>query len=323
MNWGIRVMIKAFENIKFFLRDWIYLSNTNNFVSQQVGDACRLCSGSTVFLMTKLNLRRYKVSYFRCSSCGSIQTELPYWLDEAYAVPGVHMDVGSATRTVKNWMAASTLFDKIGLARDSLIVDFGAATGLFARLLRDVGYNARSYDKYSSAHLTNYFNAEHPEKSAPKIVTAFEVLEHFVNPKQEISALLVNKPDLLIFTTWFCDEQNEDWVYFVEDTGQHVFLYKQKALSNFVNQLGYDLVLTSFFHIFVRREAAASLIQDIEAFRKDSIDLVYAQARPIFESIAFGNDYIQKDFDYARQRLQQELDAANRSGHLRAQDNQK
>jgi hypothetical protein len=239
-----------------------------------------------------------------------MQTELPYWLDEAYAVPGVHMDVGSATRTVKNWMAATTLFDKIGLPRDSLIVDFGAATGLFARLLRDVGYNARSYDKYSSAHLTNYFNAEHPEKSAPKIVTAFEVFEHFVNPKQEISALLLNKPDLLIFTNWFCDDQKDDWVYFVEDTGQHVFLYKQQALRDIADKLDYDLVLTSFFHILVRRKAPPQLIEGVEAFRRDSIELVYAQTRPIFESVAFGNDYIQNDFEYARQRLQRELDVA-------------
>jgi hypothetical protein len=308
LAWGIGVLLEAIENMKKVVRNWISPTNRTNLFLQQAGDACRLCGGGAKFIFEKLILRCHRVSYFRCSSCGSIQTELPYWLDEAYAVPGVHMDVGSATRTVKNWMAAGTLFDKIGLARDSLIVDFGAATGLFARLLRDVGYNARSYDKYSSAHLTNYFNSEHPEKSAPIIVTAFEVFEHFVDPKQEISALLLNKPDLLIFTTWFCDDQNDDWVYFVEDTGQHVFLYKQQAVRDFVDNLGYDLVLTSFFHIFVRREAAANLIENVEAFRKESIDLVYAQARPIFESVAFGNDHIQKDFEYARRRLQLELD---------------
>jgi Methyltransferase domain len=296
--------------IIFRIKNWLRPSDVSATGSHPDGDACRLCDGATKFIFKKLNLRRHNVSYYRCVSCGSMQTELPYWLDEAYAVPGVHMDVGSATRTVKNWMAAATLFGKIGLARDSLIVDFGAATGLFARLLRDVGYNARSYDKYSSAHLTNYFNADHPEKSAPKIVTAFEVFEHFVNPKQEITALLLNKPDLLIFTTWFCDEQKDDWVYFVEDTGQHVFLYKQQALRDFASGFGYDLVLTSFFHILVRREASSQLSEGVEAFRRDSIELVYAEARPIFESVAFGNDYIQEDFEYARLRLQNELDVA-------------
>jgi hypothetical protein len=271
---------------------------------------CRLCGSKSEYVFKKKNLRRYDVSYYRCAGCCCMQTEMPYWLDEAYAVPGVHMDVGSGSRTVKNWMATTTLLDKIGFGRDKLIVDFGAATGLFARLLRDVGYNARSYDKYSNAHLTNYFNSDHPKNSSPKIVTAFEVFEHFSEPSQEIAALVLKRPDLLIFTTWFCDNQNDDWIYFVEDTGQHVFFYKQQAMRDFVATLGYDLVLTSFFHVLVSREAPQSLVAGVEAFRADSTRLVYEQVRPIYESIAFGNGYIDKDFEYARKRLQSELDAA-------------
>jgi Methyltransferase domain len=222
-------------------------------------------------------------------ACGSIETEQPYWLDEAYAIPGVHIDVGVASRTVKNWVALETLFSCAGVARDAFVLDFGAASGLLARLMRDVGYDVRSYDKYTTASFTSYFNVELNKTSCPAVLTAFEVFEHFAQPAQELTALLDLRPELVVFTTWFCDGQDENWIYFVEDCGQHVFFYTEKSLRDFVDRLGYDLVLTSFFHVLVRRETCERLRHGVG-------------------EVAFRNAYIDADFEVAQQLFRTELD---------------
>jgi len=253
-------------------------------------------------------LRRYQVSYFRCESCGSIETERPYWLDEAYAIPGVHIDVGIASRSIKNWIALAVFFSQIGLDREALIVDFGAASGLVARLMRDLGYNMRSYDKYSSPSFTNYFNATHPERSRPRVVCAFEVFEHFTEPATELGAVLSSRPDFVIFTTWFCDDQPEDWIYFAEACGQHVFFYTERAMREFADRAGYDLVLTSYFHILARRNLSPATLAGLEKFRLQSQELVHEHVACLFKKIEFGNAYIDADFETALRLFDRELD---------------
>ena len=45
---------------------------------------CRLCKGGQKYSFSKKILNKYHVDYFKCSECGSLQTEYPYWIDEAY-----------------------------------------------------------------------------------------------------------------------------------------------------------------------------------------------------------------------------------------------
>ena len=86
---------------------------------------CRLCSAVARFRFQKAVLARHNVAYYACDACGSMQTEAPYWLDAAYDIPGVHIDVGIASRTLRNWIGLALLFDAIGLDRSANIVDYG------------------------------------------------------------------------------------------------------------------------------------------------------------------------------------------------------
>jgi hypothetical protein len=45
---------------------------------------CRLCDAESSFVFTLPVLGRYQVQYYQCRRCGSLQTEEPYWLPEAY-----------------------------------------------------------------------------------------------------------------------------------------------------------------------------------------------------------------------------------------------
>jgi hypothetical protein len=275
---------------------------------------CRLCGGDAAFVFKKSVLGRYTVSYFRCLSCDSIETEAPFWLDEAYAIPGVHIDVGIASRSVKNWAALVSLFEQIELPRDALIVDFGAASGLVARLVRDLGYNMRSYDKYSVPSFTSYFNADHPQQSQPCVVCAFEVFEHFVDPAAELAALLSSGPELIVFTTWFCDGQPDDWIYFVESCGQHIFFYSERAMRQVADGAGFDLVLTTYFQLLVRHDAPAAVRDGVVRFRDECQSLVHARVGPLFRQIEFGNEWINADFEAALRKFDGELRAQSGEG---------
>jgi SAM-dependent methyltransferase len=261
------------------------------------GPACRLCLGATRFAFRRKVLEKIDVSYWRCESCGGVQTDRPTWLDAAYAIPGVHVDVGIASRTVKNWLALTTLLDRIAFPREALAVDFGGGTGLLARLMRDVGYRFTASDRYSEPFFVDYFSQAGIAGLHPELVTAFEVFEHFPDPHEQIDEILASRPRLVVFSTWFCDGQPDDWIYYAPECGQHVFFYTQDGLRRFAAARGYDLELASFFYVLVRRdglEAAARAA--LAGFLSDSEALVRGRVGDIFDSVKFGNDYIQRDY---------------------------
>lgn len=268
---------------------------------------CRLCGGTSRYVFSKMLLGHIDAGYYHCEICQSQQTEVPYWLDEAYAIEGVHIDVGAASRTVKNWLGASTLLDQLGCDRNAVAVDFGAATGLFARLMRDVGYNFYSYDKYSLPSFTNYFLLKENELNKAKIITCFEVFEHLPEPAETLSKILSINADFIIFTTWFCDNQNEDWIYYVPECGQHVFFYSQEGMRDFARKFGYDLTLSHVFMILSKTERISKQQKEvINAFSLSSLAQIAAVTKQTISGIIMGNQYIDQDLSTARARFESE-----------------
>ena len=48
------------------------------------------------------DIKKYEVSYFHCPNCGFVQTEKPYWLDEAYSDIIDAEDIGILARNNAN-----------------------------------------------------------------------------------------------------------------------------------------------------------------------------------------------------------------------------
>lgn len=281
--------------------------------------ACRLCGGTGRHIFNKTLLGHIDVAYYRCEACGSQQTEVPYWLDEAYAIEGVHIDVGSGSRTLKNWLGAATLLDQLGVDRQAVGVDFGAATGLFARLMRDVGYNFHSYDKYALPSFTNYFLLKENELSRAKIITCFEVFEHLPEPARTLEQILGADADFVLFTTWFCDNQDEDWIYYLPECGQHVFFYAQGALRDFAARFGYELTLSHFFMILSKKDrTSARQAAAIHEFSLSSLEQVAARTEKTISGVIMGNAHIDQDLANARRRFEAErVAAAGQDGSTR------
>ena len=111
-------------------------------------NACRLCNGQTKHLWRQLILEKFDVAYFECERCGSLQTEAPYWLDEAYSAAGTGLDTGACQRSLQYALIMSAALELVGFRRDCECLDYGAGLGLYARMMRDRGWNYLAYDKY-------------------------------------------------------------------------------------------------------------------------------------------------------------------------------
>jgi hypothetical protein len=222
---------------------------------------CRLCGGCARRRFGLVVLSQYQVSYFHCSSCESLQTEDPYWLDEAYgagrdSAPDNlnNLDTGSAQRNLTN---LSAVFSVARSLRCNDVVDVGGGDGLLCRLLRDYGINAYVSDRYASPSYAKGFSV--PNFDHPELVTAFEVLEHFSAPGREVAALFEGSPKAVMVSTELYRGQDADWWYLIPETGHHVFFYSEKAFKIIAERYGYALLRQGSYTLFYRLDLLTGL----------------------------------------------------------------
>lgn len=229
---------------------------------------CRLCDGPAVFAFVKRLIGKHDVSYFRCSRCGSLQTELPYWLAEAYSDPELAIDTGAAQRVLQCVGVTNAIARIFGYRK---LLDFGGGAGLLCRLLRDCGYDAYSADAYAPPGYAAGFSGSLSEEY--DLVTAFEVVEHFSDPRRDFGALFSKKPKAVLIMTALYEDQGEDWWYLAPEEGQHVFFYTRAALARIAADHGYTLRLVSGFCLFLRKTPTLGQRMMLRLLRRRTIAL--------------------------------------------------
>jgi hypothetical protein len=268
---------------------------------------CRLCDGQTSHQFDRLILGKHAVAYFECLSCGSLETEQPYWLAEAYSIPGVHIDVGQAARVIQTWLRLCYILERIGFDSAAKCVDYGGSAGLLTRLMRDSGYCYFSFDLYDNSKYANYFRTQNLAHLGPSLISAFEVFEHLTNPRQTLGELLRAQPELVIFTTQFYERQGPDWPYLVPICGQHIFFYTTKALEQFSGSFGYELTNVCGFWVLARRDGR--YVNAIKAFGSEGANLDVGFAGQHVMQVGWGTKFTALDGEYALDRFTRELDS--------------
>ena len=121
---------------------------------------CKICDSETTLVFTADIRGKYKAGYFRCGSCGFMQTEEPYWISEAYDSAINEIDLGPVNRALSGSKIVEgvilSMFDK-----EAKFIDYGAGYGLLVRLMRDLGFDFYWYDKYCDNIFTKHFVANH------------------------------------------------------------------------------------------------------------------------------------------------------------------
>jgi len=213
---------------------------------------CRLCASTTIPRFDLKILGKYQVAFFECSNCGALQTEQPYWLDEAYGDKNLsNLDTGAARRNIHN-MAACYAISKLFHLHH--VIDIGGGDGLLCRMLRDLGINCYVKDKYATPIYAQGFTEQDFEQ--PDLVIGFEVIEHFANPQADLENLFHYQAKAILLSTGIYTHQGKEWNYICPESGQHVFFYSPKSLEWLAKKYGYCLVMRGDFILFLKHASA-------------------------------------------------------------------
>ena len=203
---------------------------------------CQICNRPSVFFANALLLKKYKIKYYRCDNCGFVQTEDPYWLEEAYSQAIIRSDVGLVDRNLRLAKISKIIISAF-FNPNAKFIDYGGGYGLYVRLMRDAGFDFFRYDKYCVNLFAQDFEADVNGQFQYELLTAFEIFEHLANPCEEIYKILSFSKSMLFTTELLpsvCPKPDE-WWYYGLGHGQHISFYTLKSLSILAKKVGLSL----------------------------------------------------------------------------------
>ncbi|WP_157135549.1 class I SAM-dependent methyltransferase, partial [Kamptonema sp. PCC 6506] len=234
---------------------------------------CKICESESFYFANANILNKYDAAYFKCTNCGFVQTEEPYWLEEAYSQPIAETDSGLVFRNYMLARIATNIITKI-FNSNANFLDYAAGYGLFVRLMRDIRFNFYWYDKYCDNIFAKGWEANLQDDRQYELITAFEVFEHFVNPIDEINKLLNYSRNILFSTELLPENQPkpQEWWYYAPHEGQHISLYTPKSLSIIAERLGLNLYSNgSSIHLLTEKNIPQDLFERLSHY--DSLAL--------------------------------------------------
>jgi hypothetical protein len=216
---------------------------------------CAICDSPSRPVFKARILSKYDASYFSCPTCGFLQTEEPYWLEEAYRYT---LNAEDTCVLQRNWYFADvvssvifSLFDRRGT-----FLDFGGGHGVFTRLMRDKGFDFYWNDPHGQNIFARGF--EYREDHRPiALITSIECFEHFTKPKKELATMLGISPNIFFATQLLPSPvpQPEEWEYYGLTHGQHISFYSAKTLHHIARQNGVRVFSNGInMHLFTQKE---------------------------------------------------------------------
>ena len=176
------------------------------------------------------------VSYQCCEDCGfCFAPEIARWSLEEFEqriYNDGYAQVDPDYRDARPRANAANLAGTFGeRSRSIRHLDYGGGSGLMSRLLRESGWQSRSYDPFVDRGL------DPASLGGFDLVTAYEVFEHVPDVKRlaaELSALL-DGDGLILFSTLVSDGHLGpggplDWWYAAPRNG-HISLYSRQSLA--------------------------------------------------------------------------------------------
>ncbi|MDI6774075.1 MAG: class I SAM-dependent methyltransferase [Verrucomicrobiota bacterium] len=221
---------------------------------------CRICAQTSAPFGCAKVLGTHEAHYFRCTHCGFIQVDEPFWLDNAHPDGPDPSDTGCVERNREVSRACRLVFSLL-LQPDGHFLDFGGGNGLLVRMMRDYGLGFWWYDKYCRNIFARGFDGDVSGGTRYDGVTAIEVVEHLSSPREELDRILRLTRNVFL-TTALVPRHNPgpgEWWYYDLEHGRHVSLFTMRSLA--VLAAGYGLHLCSdgvCVHLLTERPVSAS-----------------------------------------------------------------
>ena len=239
---------------------------------------CKICNNTTEKVFQTRILYKYDVDYFQCSNCKFVQTEHPYWLEEAYQNPMNLTDTGIMLRNSRSSKIVTSII-VLFFNKNYKFIDYAGGYGVFTRLMRDIGFDFYWIDPYTKNLLSRGFEQQNNIKY--DVVTTFESFEHFEEPLKEIENIFKISKNVIFSTELVPDKlpNPESWWYYGTEHGQHIALYTKKAFEFIANKYDVQYYNVSNLHVFSEKK-----LNSLSAFFlgfKYSKHLLYFLSYPI------------------------------------------
>jgi hypothetical protein len=246
---------------------------------------CPICGAESKECFQCTIMRRHKVKYYQCIQCRFLQTEHPFWLEEAYANSMNKEDTGILERNIL-MSELSTIILYSSFDRNGLFLDYAGGYGIFTRLMRDVGFNYYWTDRYTKNIIAGGFEYESSQKSSIELITAFEVFEHFVNPIEELDALLKLSRNILFSTKLLPlpAPPISTWWYYGIEHGQHVSFYSIETCRAIAKRYGLNFYSFGPCHLLTEKVINERMV-NILIKKKSWGILQYIRSRMISKTI--------------------------------------
>lgn len=185
------------------------------------------------------------IYYALCDSCGfCFAPEFGTWSSERFSQLIYNEDyiqVDPDYVDARPRGNAASLLEALGRQRQRVDhLDYGSGAGVLSQLLRDAGWQSRSYDPFVQTDVSVSTLAK------ANLITAYEVFEHVQNPHQLMRNLgnLLADEGLILFSTLVSDgniarNQRLNWWYAAPRNG-HISLFSKQSLFNLATDHGFQ-----------------------------------------------------------------------------------
>lgn len=241
---------------------------------------CKICDSETNYVFEHKIMNKYVGKYYQCPTCGLLFVAEPFWLEEAYSDAIASIDTGIMQRNLefvdKMDFLLSTCYGK-----DHYFLDYGGGYGIFTRMMRDKGYQYLWYDKYAKPLLCCGF--EYQDQKL-KLVSAFELFEHFTDPLQEVDEILKYSKEVIFSTICYGEElelPDREWSYFAYESGQHTVFYSKKTLCHIAQRYNLHYANILGLHWFSQKQITNKELKFLSKkyycrYRSKAYDYTYA-----------------------------------------------
>jgi hypothetical protein len=129
-------------------------------------------------------------------------------------------------------------------------VDFGAGHGVLVRLMRDRGFSFFWSDLHASNDYARGFELQHGVTC--DFLTAFEVLEHLIDPISGLEEMMKLSENVFVSTCLVPEPapRLDEWWYYTPTSGQHISFYTEDSLRFLAARFGRHLLTVGPYHLF-------------------------------------------------------------------------
>jgi hypothetical protein len=191
-------------------------------------------------------------------------------------------DTGIMSRNLGNARIVFATLLALGQMKAS-VLDYAGGYGILVRLLRDIGIDALWSDRYCRNLLARGFEfSESSQGKAITLVTAFEALEHFVSPTEELETMFSISPNVLLSTKLLPLNAPafEDWWYYGAEHGQHIGFFRFQTLEFIAKKFSKVLISDGdSYHLFVEGRCSDVKWRFLKKSRLFLPLLIWASAR--------------------------------------------